>query len=149
MTKTPHLDTQVKVANATGLAQATIARILGGKVSATIDNLAAIAAAFGRDVGDLIGGGSDGLMYDRERVARLPTGEREKITSYIHFILASWETSQRGLNFETEVAASVARQQSIQQSATRAPHPSRTLTHDEETAGGGRQQRRSARFKAS
>lgn len=47
MEKTPALDTQVKLAKRSGIAQSSVGRILRGEVAATLDNIEAIATAFG------------------------------------------------------------------------------------------------------
>ena len=47
MEKTPALDTQVKLAKRSGIAQSSVGRILRGEVAATLDNIEAIAKAFG------------------------------------------------------------------------------------------------------
>jgi transcriptional regulator with XRE-family HTH domain len=47
MQKTPALDTQVKLAKRSGIAQSSVGRILRGEVAATLDNIESIATAFG------------------------------------------------------------------------------------------------------
>jgi transcriptional regulator with XRE-family HTH domain len=54
MEKTPGLDTQVKVSLAAGVAQTTISRILKCQVAATLDNVEAIADAYGISTSDLL-----------------------------------------------------------------------------------------------
>ena len=55
MKQTPHLGTQMKLANKTGIGQTTIGRIRRGEVNATAENLRAIADAFDVPVGYLYG----------------------------------------------------------------------------------------------
>lgn len=55
MKQNPHLGTQMKLANKTGIGQTTIGRIRRGEVNATAENIRAIADAFGVPVGYLYG----------------------------------------------------------------------------------------------
>ena len=55
MKQNPHLGTQMKLANKTGIGQTTIGRIRRGEVNATAENLRAIADAFDVPVGFLYG----------------------------------------------------------------------------------------------
>lgn len=55
MKAVPHLGTQMKLANKTGIGQTTIGRIRRGEVNATSENMRSIADAFGVTVGYLYG----------------------------------------------------------------------------------------------
>src|SRR5260363_439026 len=54
MAERPDLNTQIKVAKKTGICQSRVGRILRNEVSATADNIEAIACAFGLSVGELL-----------------------------------------------------------------------------------------------
>src|SRR5260364_277907 len=54
MAERPDLNTQIKVAKKSGIGQTTVGRILRNEVSATADNIEAIACAFGLSVGELL-----------------------------------------------------------------------------------------------
>lgn len=81
---------QHKVAEAAGVSQATINRLLRNEASITLNNLAAIAAVFGRRAYELIvpPGDTGMIKYDHSRYALLPETEKAKIESFIDFILA-------------------------------------------------------------
>lgn len=85
------LSSQQKVAAASGVSQATINRLLRNEASITIGNMAAIAAAFGRRAYELAvaPGDTSIIRYDHSRYALLPPAEKEKISSYIEFVLSS------------------------------------------------------------
>lgn len=90
----PDLDTQVKVAQASGVAQTTVGRILRGTVSPTLDNVETIAAAFGKTVGEMIDStfsSAAEIAYDRVRYAKLPREEKSRVESYIEHILREYE----------------------------------------------------------
>lgn len=54
MDRTPSLNSQAKLSAKSGVAQATIGRILRQEVSASVDTLEDIARAFGKCVSDLV-----------------------------------------------------------------------------------------------
>ncbi|MFM0405260.1 helix-turn-helix domain-containing protein [Paraburkholderia dipogonis] len=92
MRATPHLDTQVKVSQASGVAQTTVSRILLGTTPATADILDAIAKAFRRDPGDLLTDNSDmKVQYDRTKFSQLPDYERVRIEAFIKHVLNEYE----------------------------------------------------------
>ncbi|MFM0432362.1 helix-turn-helix transcriptional regulator [Paraburkholderia aspalathi] len=92
MASDPNLDTQVKVATASKVAQTTVSRILKGETPATADILDAIAKAFRRDPGDLLTNNADmKVQYDVAKFARLPDYERVRIEAYIKHVLAEHE----------------------------------------------------------
>lgn len=81
------LSSQQKVAEAAGVSQATINRLLRNEASITLNNLAAIAGAFGRRPYELIvpPGDTGMIKYDHSRYALLPENEKAKIESFIDF----------------------------------------------------------------
>jgi len=86
----PDLDTQLKVADKSGVAQSTVGRILRGTVSPTLENVEAIAHAFGKAPGEMIGSGYNSaaeIVYDRVRYAKLPKEEKLRVESYIEHAL--------------------------------------------------------------
>lgn len=92
MRVTPHLDTQVKVSEASGVAQTTVSRILKGTTPATADILDAIAKAFRRDPGDLLTDNSDmKVQYDRTKFSHLPDYEKVRIEAFIKHVLKEYE----------------------------------------------------------
>lgn len=82
------LSSQQKVAEAAGVSQATINRLLRNEASITLDSLAAIAGAFGRRPYELIvpPGDTGMIKYDHSRYALLPDSEKSKIESFIEFV---------------------------------------------------------------
>lgn len=83
------LSTQGKLAKASGVAQATINRMLNNEASVSISTLESIARAFGRRGYELLINPRDpaSLRYDRTKFASLPESERSKIESYIDFVI--------------------------------------------------------------
>ena len=89
MEQSPTLNRQTKLAKRTGLGQATISRLLRGETEFTIGQLEAVAAAFGVQPCDLLldASGATGVRYDAEAFSKLPEADREKIESYIRFVI--------------------------------------------------------------
>lgn len=83
------LSTQGKLAKASGVAQATIARMLNNEASVSISTLESVASAFGRHGYELLIHPRDpaSISYDRSKFASLPESERAKIESYIDFVI--------------------------------------------------------------
>lgn len=84
------LGSEKKVADAAGIGQATVNRILNCDGSTSIGVLSAIARAFGRDAYELIlpPGAGEAIEYDRHELEGLPQEERNKITAFIQFIVS-------------------------------------------------------------
>lgn len=84
------LGSEKKVADAAGIGQATVNRILNCDGSTSIGVLSAIARAFGRDAYELIlpPGAGEVIEYDRLELEGLPQEERNKITAFIQFIVS-------------------------------------------------------------
>lgn len=78
---------QQQVADASGVSQATINRFLRNEASITLNNLAAIAEAFNKCPYEMLQP-PGALEYDIGSYAALPPGEKEKIQSFIEFIIA-------------------------------------------------------------
>lgn len=94
---TPRLDTQVKLAKASGLGQTTIGRILNCKVAATIDALQQIAAAFGREAGELLMSPEMARVnYDVARYSKLPVYERVRVDAFVAEVIKEHAESGKG-----------------------------------------------------
>ncbi|MBO0256071.1 helix-turn-helix domain-containing protein [Escherichia coli] len=90
------LSSQQKLAEASGISQASINRMLRNEVSITIANLDAIAAAFGRRGYELLIPPNDPatINYDRSRYALLPEAEKENIKNFIDFVMVKNDKQQ-------------------------------------------------------
>lgn len=84
------LSSQQRVADASHVSQTTVNRILRNEVSATIANLEAIAKAFGRSAYELLIPPNDPatIQYDRARYALLPEADKDKVESYVDFVMS-------------------------------------------------------------
>lgn len=104
-----HLDTQAKLAAASGVAQTTIGRILRCHTSATIDNIEAIAQAFGVDVTELFGVQERDrgfLGFDPSQVSSLPDHEKSRISSFIDYTLREYAMQNPSrLSFNNRIPA--------------------------------------------
>lgn len=89
MRESRDLSSQGKLHRASGIAQATINRMLNNEVSVSIATLETLAAAFGRHGYELLVHPRDPatIPYDRAKFASLPESEKEKIQSYIQFVI--------------------------------------------------------------
>lgn len=89
MSESRDLSTQGKLSRACGVAQVTISRLLNNEVSVSISTLETIASAFGRHGYELLIHPHDpaSIKYDRSRYASLPDTDKEKIESYIDFVI--------------------------------------------------------------
>ncbi|HFP9201863.1 TPA: helix-turn-helix domain-containing protein [Raoultella ornithinolytica] len=89
MSNNQELSSQQRLADASGVSQPSINRILRNEVSANVTHLEAIATAFGRKTYELLlpQDGRAAIKYDHEQFALLPQGEKEKIESFIDFVI--------------------------------------------------------------
>ncbi|MEG8135587.1 helix-turn-helix transcriptional regulator [Escherichia marmotae] len=89
MSESEDLTTQGKLQRASGISQNTVSRMLNNEVSVSISTLEAIASAFGRRGYELLMHPQDqsSIKYDRARYESLPESEKDKIESYIEFVL--------------------------------------------------------------
>ncbi|EFD5358708.1 TPA: helix-turn-helix domain-containing protein [Escherichia coli] len=89
MSENRELSSQQRLAEASGISQSSINRMLRNEVSITIANLDAIAAAFGRRGYELLIPPDDPgvIKYDRSRYALLPKSEKDKVESFIDFVM--------------------------------------------------------------
>lgn len=90
MRESDDLNSQGKLQRASGISQNTVSRMLNNEVSVSISTLEAIASAFGRRGYELLMHPQDqsSIKYDRARYESLPKSEKDKIESYIEFVLA-------------------------------------------------------------
>ena len=97
MRNSQELSSQQRLADACGVSQPTINRILRNEVSANVAHLEAIATAFGRKAYELLipQDGRATIRYDHERFALLPQGEKEKIESFIDFVVEQHEKNKQ------------------------------------------------------
>lgn len=83
------LDTQMKVSVAAGVSQTTVSRILLARTGVTIDNLEAVAAAFGREPWELIlPPGTAGVVHalqSNRNILKLPQDAQERIAAFVDF----------------------------------------------------------------
>jgi transcriptional regulator with XRE-family HTH domain len=89
------LSSQQKVADKSGVSQATINRLLRNEASLTLNSVAAIAKAFGRRPYELLIPPKDVsiINYDHSRYAELPLSEKAKIESFIDFVFMQNHTA--------------------------------------------------------
>ncbi|EOG8085281.1 helix-turn-helix domain-containing protein [Citrobacter koseri] len=90
MRESDNLTSQGKIERASGISQNTVSRMLNNEVSVSISTLEAIASAFGRRGYELLMHPQDqsSIKYDRSRYESLPKSEKDKIESYIEFVLS-------------------------------------------------------------
>ncbi|MEL5392848.1 helix-turn-helix transcriptional regulator [Serratia nevei] len=89
MSNNRDLSSQAKVAHAAGIGQATVNRVLSCEGNITINNLEAIASAFGRRGYELLLKPKDPTLinYDRSQYAQLTAEDKAKIESFIEFVM--------------------------------------------------------------
>lgn len=90
MRESESLTSQGKLERASGISQNTVSRMLNNEVSVSISTLESVASAFGRHGYELLIHPQDqsSIKYDRSRYALLPQSEKDKIESYIEFVLS-------------------------------------------------------------
>lgn len=156
MDSTPALDTQVKLATASGLAQSTIGRILRADVAVSIDNLEAIADAFGLEVRDLL----HEKQIESEDVGGTPTydslpdQERAKINSFIAWTVAEYAKAHDGrLSFVEERRVAPHERAAIARGSARFAQPQQkqesTQEHEKERSEAAPRRRRGRPRKVS
>lgn len=125
------LDTQQKVARRAGLAQSTVGRILRAEVSATLDNVEALAIAFGVTPGVLMGEQEPATDAWAAKVTHLPRAEVEKINAFIDFTLAQAARERpAALNFRERTTAAPEQHAAMNRAAQR-PLSQTTLAFDQ------------------
>lgn len=91
MHKTPWLETQMKLHEASGLSQTTIGRILSCQLAPTIVRVERVAACFGRTAGELLQSDSGAVInYDAKRYSKLPDYEKARIEAFIKHVLQGY-----------------------------------------------------------
>lgn len=89
MSSTP-LDSQTKVGARSGIAQSTVGRALRGEVAVTIDNVEALADAFGVEPSTLLSRSAD-VAHVVQIMSAIPLGESLKVKAYAEFVLAQYD----------------------------------------------------------
>ncbi|EJL80968.1 helix-turn-helix transcriptional regulator [Pantoea sp. GM01] len=84
------LNTQGKLQKASSVSQSTIQRVLSREVDPTVSVINSIAGAFGRYGYELLMPSADSrqITYDRDAYHALPEDEKEKIHSFIEFVIS-------------------------------------------------------------
>ena len=97
MRESDNLSSQGKLFKASGVAQSSINRMLNNEVSVSIATLEALAAAFGRHGYESLVHPRDpaNIRYDRKKYAELPESEKDKIESYINFVISQNEKTTK------------------------------------------------------
>ncbi|WP_161803939.1 helix-turn-helix domain-containing protein [Gulbenkiania mobilis] len=87
MQATPEVGSQVRLAKAANLSQASIQRFLSLASSATIDNVAKLAEALGISPGELLEDPASRIQYDRSAYALLSAEEKRGIELFVAFTI--------------------------------------------------------------
>ncbi|MFL9883099.1 helix-turn-helix transcriptional regulator [Paraburkholderia agricolaris] len=130
------LNTQMRLALRSGIAQRTVGRMLSGAVDPQLGHVEAVAEALGVSVTDLLTdhGGEPALRFDRERVAKLSAEDRAKIQTFIEFIIASQDVgsgaSDAPFSISETIPATPAQRDMVKRVAQRRPTIN-TLSIDE------------------
>lgn len=90
MDKSDKLNTQGKLQKESMVSQSTIQRILSREVDPTVSVINSLAGAFGRYGYELLMPSADSrqITYDRDAFRALPDDEKEKISSFIEFVIS-------------------------------------------------------------
>ena len=143
------LNTQMRLAMRSGIAQRTVGRMLSGAVDPQLGHVEAVAEALGVAVTDLLKDQSlePDLRYDRQRVAKLSAEDRGKIQAFIEFVLASQDVgSSPGdatFRISETISPTPAQRDMVKRVAQRRPS-NKTLSIDEDQTrpkGGSRGRR--------
>ena len=97
MDSRPALNTQVKVAERSGVSQSTIQRILAGEVSATIDVVHALSASFGLQPADLLADDAED-QHVLTMFRRLRDTDRQRVLAFLH-VTTEAEAARETLDF--------------------------------------------------
>lgn len=95
----PTLSKQVALARKAGIAQSSIQRVLSASVHPQLDVIEAIAAAFRVTVAELLAENpaiADAPDLRRGQYEQLPDADREKVDSYIRFLIDEHERKTGG-----------------------------------------------------
>lgn len=89
------LDTQVKVAERSGIGQSSVQRILNGEVNPTLSVLDQIASAFGKEAAELICQPDESsINYDRPAYKALPEYEKVRVEAFIKHAITQYSSTQ-------------------------------------------------------
>ncbi|MFM0283208.1 helix-turn-helix transcriptional regulator [Paraburkholderia sediminicola] len=145
----PTLDTQMRLAQRSGMSQRTVGRMLNGEVDPQLGHVEAVAEALGVTVTDLLTDYSSGvpeLRYDRQKFAKLPAADRAKIESFIEFTFVSQDKSSASdapFKYSEVIKATPAQEEMVKRVAQR-DLSNKTLSIDEDQTKphGGKRGRR-------
>lgn len=141
-----NLNTQAKLAARAGIAQRTVGRMLKNEADPQLGHCEAVAEALGVSLIDLLtdpDSAVSGLHYDRNAAARLTQESREKIESYIRFIIATEAPTSSGeneLNVSQTLPATQAQEDTVKRVARRSLSDKTLSIHEDQshTRGGKR-----------
>ncbi|CAE6693105.1 hypothetical protein LMG22931_00467 [Paraburkholderia nemoris] len=145
----PTLDTQMRLAQRSGMSQRTVGRMLNGEVDPQLGHVEAVAEALGVTVTDLLTDYSSGvaeLRYDRQKFAKLSQEDRAKIESFIEFTFVSQDknsVSDAPFKYSEVIKATPAQEEMVKRVAQR-DLSNKTLSIDEDQTKphGGKRGRR-------
>lgn len=134
----PILNTQMRLAQRSGVAQRTIGRMRNAEVDPQLGHVEAVAKALGVQVTTLLtdsGTEPASLEYDRDRVARLGAEDRAKIQTFIEFVLSTsgsaLDQSGTTLNVSKIIQPTKAQRDTVRRVAQR-PLSNKSLSIDAE-----------------
>ncbi|TCK96269.1 Cro/C1-type helix-turn-helix DNA-binding protein [Paraburkholderia sp. BL9I2N2] len=145
----PTLDTQMRLAQKSGIAQRTVGRMLNGEVDPQLGHVERVAEALGVTVTDLLTDYTSGvaeLRYDRQKFAKLSLADRAKIESFIEFTFVSQDknsVSDAPFKYSEAMKPTPAQEEMVKRVAQR-DLSNKTLSIDEDQTKphGGRRGRR-------
>ncbi len=145
----PTLDTQMRLAQRSGIAQRTVGRMLNGEVDPQLGHVEAVADALGVAVTDLLTDYSSKvaeLRYDRQKFAKLSPEDQAKIESFIEFTFVSQDkssVSDAPFKYSEVVKATPAQEEMVKRVAQRNPsNKTMSIDEDQTKPHGGRRGRR-------
>ncbi|MEN8502029.1 MULTISPECIES: helix-turn-helix domain-containing protein [Paraburkholderia] len=146
----PVLNTQMRLATRSGVAQRTIGRMKNAEVDPQLGHVEAVADALGVSLTELLtdkSAQSPSLEYDEKSLAELSAEDRAKIQAFIDFILASHraDTADTGtaLNFSKTIHPTAAQKEMAGRVAQRQlSNKTLSIDEDQKTPRGGKRGRR-------
>ena len=114
------LDTQVKVAQRSGVGQSTVARILASDTAATLDSVEAIAAAFGVAPAALLAEGAQEWALLRVWLS-LTTEDRDRIVGYARIASGTGRADKKLLDYEEATPLTPAQTAAARRASARPP----------------------------
>lgn len=144
----PEVSTQAKLAVRARMSQSSIHRILNEDTEPEIETVGKLADAIGVPIGVLLtefaeDGADMQFPISYEKYSALPTSEKEKIKSFIEFIVASHDAAKRGaLSTHTErIEPSETHREAAQKLAQRKPSDQTLTSHERQNITPQRQKK--------